>query len=293
MASMATAMPAMMNLRICVLSFVGRADVIGGTPIKTPVAKGRYARSRQCGELLSFLIASARNMRSERSARAPGAWRQHGPARRRHRDLRPLRPRPRALHDRADRGRPPPRRPLSGPERRSARQALRAAGAGPRQLHAHGRSRPEPLPLHRPARRAGRCGRAATCSRPPRSRPPVARSRRAGARSRFGADRSGSPSSAPGTQHAAADARGGVPGVVGQRDANRDEKPAAAADRAPDAAGEPQRHVLPRGRDDARKRPVASTRLPRRRRTTTVPRAGSERRETSVAAARGAARRGA
>ena len=51
MASMATAMPAMMSLRICVLSFVGRADVIGGTPTKTPWRSGRYARSRECGEL--------------------------------------------------------------------------------------------------------------------------------------------------------------------------------------------------------------------------------------------------
>src|SRR4051812_19999349 len=51
MASMATAMPAMMSLRIYVLSFVGRADVIGGMPTKTPGANGRYARSRECGEL--------------------------------------------------------------------------------------------------------------------------------------------------------------------------------------------------------------------------------------------------
>ena len=58
MASMATAMPAMMNLRICVLSFVGRADVIGGTPTKTPAANGRYARADNCGELRCGLRAT-------------------------------------------------------------------------------------------------------------------------------------------------------------------------------------------------------------------------------------------
>ena len=50
-ARVATVAATRMNLRIWVLSFVGRAAVIGGTPTKTPVAKGRYARSRECGEL--------------------------------------------------------------------------------------------------------------------------------------------------------------------------------------------------------------------------------------------------
>ena len=51
MASMARAMPAMMNLRICVLSFVGRADVIGGMPTKHPWRTVVTRAAENCGEL--------------------------------------------------------------------------------------------------------------------------------------------------------------------------------------------------------------------------------------------------
>ena len=71
MASMATAMPAMMSLRICVLSFVGLADVIGGTPTKTPWRSGRYARSRECGELRVRLRATTHAGVSARTQLTP------------------------------------------------------------------------------------------------------------------------------------------------------------------------------------------------------------------------------